>query len=138
MKDYRNEIIRMVLDMQDTIDTLEFDNAILRKRVDVFESATPDEAEKMSFLDMKLLEYGQEKLLDSVLGYWRNVNYSVDANTGEVSIQQYEDWRSNVVKKAHIPSWCSVDGFYDYFDVHLHAIYEREREKAIADAKEEK
>lgn len=137
MKYGRNEIIRMVLDAYDTIDTLEFENTLLRKRVDTLESAEPDEIKKLCFIDEKVIEFGRKKLLESTLSYWRDVSYTIDDDTGDVSIEDFERWRERVVQKSHIPSWCSVDEFFYYFDVYLRSIYDEEREKTVAEAKSE-
>lgn len=138
MDNTRNELIRQILDVFDTVDNLRFDNRLLRGRLEAFERGVPSEVEMIGFMDEQVLKFGREVLVERVLRYWRDVKYDVDDDTGDVSVQSYEKWLDAVVDSAKIPSWCSRDGFYDYFDAELRTIYESECEKAVAEAHNER
>ena len=129
----RNEIIRKVLDAYDTIERLQFENTSLRSRLEMFENAVPEEIEHIGYLDEEVLKVGRKKLFEDALGYWHSVRYNEDGETGDVSVQSFEQWRKDSIKREKVPSWMSLDAFYDYFDPELRAMYEEEREKAVAE-----
>lgn len=138
MNSTRNDIIRKILDAYDTIERLEIANSTLRERVRAYEAGNYEEAKALTDMDERVLAYGREQLVDKALGYWKGVKYDEDENTGEVSVESYEKWCKHVVRRDDIPSWCSLDGFYDYFAVELREVYETECEKAVADAHNER
>ena len=138
MDNTRNELIRQILDTFDTVDNLRYDNRYLRERLQMYENSTPIEAEHVGFIDEQVLKYGRKGLMKEVLQYWHNVQYTIDEDTGAVSIESYEEWLEHATYKSKIPSWCSVDDFYEYFKPELEAIYEDEREKAVAEAHNER
>ena len=130
----RNEIIRKVLDAYDTIERLQFDNTLLRNRLEAFENGVPEEIEQIGYLDGEVLKVGRKKLFEDALGYWHSVHYNEDEETGDVSVQSFEQWRKDSIKREKVPSWMSLDAFYDYFDPELRITYEEECEKAVAEA----
>ena len=134
MKSGRDGIIRAVLDAYDRMDDLEHENKMLKKRLEMFENGVPEEVEQIGFLDKEVLEVGRKKLFEDAMGYWHSVRYNEDEETGEVSVQSFDRWRNESVKRGKIPSWMSIDAFFDYFDVELRAMYEEECEKAVAEA----
>jgi len=134
MKSGRDGIIRAVLDAYDKMDDLEHENKMLKKRLEMFENGVPEEVEQIGFLDKEVLEVGRKKLFEDAMGYWHSVRYNEDEETGEVSVQSFDRWRNESVKRGKIPSWMSIDAFFDYFDVELRAMYEEECEKAVAEA----
>ena len=134
----RNEIIRKVLDAYDTIERLQFENTSLRSRLEMFENGVPEEIEQIGYLDGEVLKVGRKKLFEDALSYWHSVHFNEDEETGEVSIQPFEQWRKDSIKREKIPSWISLDAFYDYFDVELRAMYKEECEKAVAEAHNER
>ena len=138
MDSSRNDLIRDILTAFDTIDQLRYDNRYLRERLQMFEDATPIEQEHVGFLDEQVLKYGRKMLVKEVLQYWQEVKYTTDEDTGTVSIESYEEWLGHATYKSKVPSWCSVDDFYEYFRPELEAVYEDEREKAVAEAHNER
>lgn len=138
MDNTRNELIRQILDTFDTVDSLRYDNRYLRERLQMYENSTPAKVERISALDDHVLKYGREELVKKVLEYWHDVKYTFDEDTDAVSVEPFEKWREHTVKTSQIPSWCSRDDFYEYFNAELHAIYEEECEKAVAEAHNER
>ena len=138
MDSSRNDLIRDILTAFDTIDQLRYDNRYLRERLQMYENTTTIEQEHVGFLDEQVLKYGRRELLKEVLQYWKEVKYSIDEDTGTVSIESYEEWLGHATYKSKVPSWCSVDDFYEYFKPELEAVYEDEREKAVAEAHNER
>ena len=138
MDNTRNELIRQILDTFDTVDNLRYDNRYLRERLQMYEGATPIEAERVGTLDEQVLKYGRKMVVKEVLQYWQEVKYSIDEDTGTVSIESYEEWLGHATYKSKVPSWCSVDDFYEYFRPELEAVYEDERKKAVAEAHNER
>lgn len=138
MDSSRNDLIRDILTAFDTIDQLRYDNRYLRERLQMFENTTTIEQERVGLLDEQVLKYGRKGLVKEVLQYWHNVQYTTDEDTGTVSIESYEEWLEHATYKSKIPSWCSVDDFYEYFRPELEAIYEDEREKAVAEVHNER
>ena len=134
MKSGRDGIIRAVLDAYDKMDDLEHENKMLKKRLEAFENGVPEEVEQIGFLDKEVLKVGRKKLFEDALCYWHSVRYNEDDETGEVSLQSFEQWRKDSIKREKVPSWMSFDAFFDYFDVELRAMYEEECEKAVAEA----
>lgn len=138
MDNTRNELIRQILDTFDTVDNLRYDNRYLRERLQMYENSTPAKVERISTLDERVLKYGREELVKKVLEYWHDVKYTVDEDTDAVSVEPFEKWREHAVQTRQIPSWCSRDDFDEYFNAELHAIYEEECEKAVAEAHNER
>lgn len=138
MDNTRNELIRQILDTFDTVDNLRYDNRYLRERLQMYENSTPAKVERISTIDEQVLKYGRDELVKKVLEYWHNVKYTVDEDTDAVSVEPFEKWCDHAVKTHQIPSWCSRDDFYEYFNAELHAIYEEECEKAVAEAHNER
>lgn len=135
MRENRDVIIRMVLDTFDTIDQLKYDNNVLRARVRAYERNTQEATETFGAMDEQVLAYGRKEVVDKTLKYWRVVGHDVDED-GTITYQPYESWCDDVVDRSKIPTWCSVDAFFDYFDVEIRAVYEDERKKAAAKAEE--
>ena len=138
MDSSRNDLIRDILTAFDTIDQLRYDNRYLRERLQMYENTTVIEQEHVGFIDEQVLKYGRKELMKEVLQYWHSVQYTIDKDTGAVSIESYEEWLEHATYKSKIPSWCSADDFYEYFKPELEAIYEDEREKAVAEAHNER
>lgn len=132
MKD-RNEIIKDILDLFDTIDYITHDNKVMRSRIDRLCADRPD-AKALSEMDERVMRTGREHIVKEVLSYWCDVKYERDEDTDEVTLETYDKWLGRVVRAERLPSWCSVDAFKDYFDVELRDRYEREREKSVAEA----
>lgn len=138
MDNSRNDLIRDILTAFDTIDQLRYDNRYLRERLQMYENTTTIEQEHVSFLDEQVLKYGRKAMVEEVLQYWHQVKYTTDKDTGAVSIESYEEWLEHATYRSKIPSWCSVDDFYEYFKPEFEAIYEDEREKAVAEVHNER
>ena len=138
MDSSRNDLIRDILTAFDTIDQLRYDNRYLRERLQMYENTMPIEQEHVGFLDEQVLKYGRKGMVKDVLQYWHHVQYTTDEDTGAVSIESYEEWLEHATRKSDIPSWCSVDDFYEYFKTELEAVYEYEREKTLAEVHNER
>lgn len=138
MNSTRNDIIRKILDAYDTIERLEIANSTLRERVRAYEAGGIEEVRALTEMDERVLAFGREQLVDKALGYWKGVKYDEDEETGEFTVEPYEKWLRHVVRRDSIPSWCSLDGFWDYFAVELRKVYDAECEKAVAEAHNER
>lgn len=138
MNSTRNDIIRKILDAYDTIESLEIANSALRKRVSAYESGGTEEVRALTEMDEKVLAVGRAELVKKALDYWYHVRLDEDEDTGEVSVEGFEKWRKRVVKADKVPSWCSLDDFYDYFEAELREVYDAECEKAVAEAHNER
>lgn len=134
MNTERNDALRVILDAFDTIDQLSADNRMLKERIYYLESAkTPESSLELGTLDLAVIKAGREKLMKDCCQYWReSVRVNVDDETGELKgVQSFESWRKEYVSK--VPDDFSRNAFYEYFDADLRAIYDEEREKALAD-----
>lgn len=134
MNTERNDTIRVILDAFDTIDQLRAENRLLKERVKFLESTeTLDSTLELGTLDLAVIKAGREKMMKECCQYWREqVRVVVDDETGELKgVQAFESWRKEYVSK--VPDDFSRNAFYEYFDADLRAIYDEEREKALAD-----
>ena len=138
MNSTRNDIIRKILDAYDTIERLEIANSTLRERVRAYEAGGTEEVRTLADMDEKVMAVGRAELVKKALDYWHHVHLDEDEDTGEVSAEGFARWRKRVVKADKVPSWCSLDDFYDYFAVELREVYDAECEKAVAEAHNER
>ena len=134
MTDNKSDVIRTILDAYDTIDRLRFDNSLLRIRLRTFEGGEPESVKALTEMDEKVLAVGRAELVKKALDYWHNVHLDEDEDTGDVRAEGFKKWCKRVVKADKVPSWCSLDDFYDYFEAELRDVYDRECEKAVAEA----
>lgn len=130
MNTKRNDMLRMVLDIFDTIEQLRHENMLLReitKRVDS-EPSGPE----LNAIDMLVIETGRREVLKRYCAYWRpTVRITIDEDTDEITgVTDYEKWVKSYVEK--VPDDCSRKSFCEYFDAEIRAVYEEEREKALA------
>lgn len=133
----RNDLIRELLGIFDTVDNLRFDNMRLRDRVAMLESTVPGVTE-IGALDEHVMAYGREELVKKAMPYWNEVKVTVNDDDGEVvGVESFEDWCSRHIRKSEIPSWCSWDDFIEYFNAELRSVYDKERESAIAELRNE-
>lgn len=132
----RNDMVRELLDLFDTIEQLRRENELLRTSV---EAAKPDECTKnvtdtltMDTLTMLVMDAGRKEVLRKHCQYWRpTVRIELDDETGDiVGVTRYREWVGDYVSK--VPDECSRNEFYDFFDTELHATYDSEYEKALA------
>lgn len=133
----RNDLIRELLGIFDTVDNLRFDNMRLRDRVAMLESTVPGVTE-IGAMDERVMAYGREEMVKKVLSYWKDVKITVNDEDGDViGVESLEDWCRRHIEKGKIPSWCSWDDFIDYFNAELRSTYDKERESAIAELRNE-
>lgn len=132
MTDDRYEIIRKVLDAFDEMDRLAYENRILRSRLETFESGVPEEVVELGDMDRHVLDAGRNAVLDKSLTYWKEVEVYTDED-GEPVVEGFEKWRKRVVERAKLPDWCSVEGFYGYFDTELRDLYAKRRLERIGE-----
>jgi len=130
MNTKRNDMLRMVLDTFDTIEQLRHENMLLReitKRVDS-EPSGPE----LNAIDLLVIETGRREVLKRCCAYWRpTVRITIDEDTDEITgVTDYETWVKGYVDK--VPDDCSRKSFCEYFDAEIRAVYEEEREKALA------
>lgn len=130
MNTKRNDMLRMVLDIFDTIEQLRHENMLLReitKRVD----SEPSDPE-LNAIDLLVIETGRREVLKRYCTYWRpTVRITIDEDADEITgVTDYETWVKSYVEK--VPDDCSRKSFCEYFDAELRAVYDEEREKALA------
>lgn len=126
----RNEVLRMIIDTFDVTDTLERERDVLEARLFALQRNTPEAILKLSEMDKHVLKVGREKIVGECTYSWSLVEHEIDESTGEHTFTPFEVWRKNITIKDHIPSWCSLDEFYDYFGAELRERYEEACEKA--------
>ena len=135
MDSSRNDLIRDILTVFDTIDNLRYDNLVLRERLRSLEAASPEEVTAIGQIDERVMERGRKEIVKKALDYWHNVHY-YDDEDGGVRIETYGEWLDHAVKRSDLPDWCSWDDFVDYFAAELQQTYAEEHDRAVAKANE--
>lgn len=136
----RNDIIAAINDMFDENTELKTKNKYLEKIFDEHQKTKSEKEEKINPInpiDLKILEYGKEKLIEELFITWRNdvdVRRAEDSN--ELIITPYEEWIDKKIRYQRLPNNMSLEdvklGLYGY----IIETYASEKEKAINKFKE--
>lgn len=87
------------------------------------------EEKELPRLDRIALKIGKKKIVKDSLSYWVSVSAARDTETGNLVIDDFEDWVERAI--SVIPDEFSKKDFMEYFDWELRIKYEEEKEKAI-------
>lgn len=133
----RNDIIAAINDVFDENAELKTKNKYLEKICDEHQKTKSEKGEKINTLDLKIIEYGKEKLIEELFDMWRNdVDVEREEDGNELIITPYEEWLDKKIRCQRLPHNMSAE------DVKLALYgcglktYASEKEKAINKFKE--
>lgn len=133
----RNDIIAAINDMFDENAELKTKNKYLEKICDEHQKTKNEKGEKINPLDLKIIEYGKEKLKEELFDKWSNyvdVRRAEDSN--ELIITPYEEWLDKKIRCQRLPHNMSAeDAKLALYGCGLKT-YASEKEKAINRFKE--
>lgn len=133
----RNDIITAINDMFDENAELKTTNKYLEKICDEHQKTKSEKEEKINPIDLKILEYGKEKLIEELFITWRNdvdVRRAEDSN--ELIITPYEEWLYKKIRYQRLPHNMSIEDVkLALYDCGIET-YSSEKEKAINKFKE--
>lgn len=98
-------------------------------------TATEGEGNGLSGADLFCLAVGRKKVFSDGVYTWREVNASRDEDTGAIRVTTFERFREQAFSSC--PASMSKDDFFEYFDAEFRAMYEKQKEQAIATLNEE-
>ena len=122
----RNEMVMAVLDIYDSIEKLEMENAKMKAGM-VASLVTGTEDDPFEGIKARILQIGREKCVEDSFDYWKSVDVKRKGET--IVAESFENWAKRRVKK--IPSFMSYEQFISLCNVELHLVYESEKKDAI-------
>lgn len=133
----RNDIIAAINDMFDENAELKTKNKYLEKICDEHQKTKSEKEEKINPLDLKIIEYGKEKLIEELFDRWRNdVDVERKEDSNELIITPYEKWLDKKIRHQTLPHNMSAEDVkLALYDCGIET-YVLEKEKAINRFKE--
>lgn len=128
----RQELVNDILDIYDYVDHLE-------KEVERLKSYSIKEekenSETLNHIDYLMISIGKQKILDRCLYNWREVKAKYDEENDTYNVTSYNNWLNEKLRRDEIPDNISLDEFRVYFRKELQEMYEKEKTKALNEAK---
>lgn len=129
----RQELVNDILDLYDYVDHLE--KEVERLKPYAMKQNVEKDGETLSHIDYEMIDLGKQRTLNNSLYSWREVSASYDEENDTYKVTSYKDWLKQKINLNEIPDNISLDEFRVYFRNELLAMYEKEKEKALNDAK---
>lgn len=128
----RQELVNDILDIYDYVDHLEKEVERL-KPYSIKEEK--ENSETLNHIDYLMISIGKQKILDRCLYSWREVKAKYDEENDTYNVTSYNDWLNEKLIRDEIPDNISLDEFRVYFRKELQEMYEKEKTKALNEAK---
>lgn len=128
----RQELVNDILDIYDYVDHLEKEVERLKSYSNVERNANE---KQLSHTDYEMINIGKQKILDRCLYSWREVKAKYDEENDTYNVTSYNDWLNEKLRRDEIPDSISLDEFRVYFRKELQEMYEKEKTKALNEAK---
>lgn len=129
----RQELVNDILDIYDYVDHLEKEVERL-KPYSIKEEK--ENSETLNHIDYLMISIGKQKILDRCLYSWREVKAKYDEENDTYNVTSYNDWLNEKLRRDEIPDNISLDEFRVYFRKELQEMYEKEKTKALNEAKD--
>ena len=133
----RNDIITAINDMFDENSELKAKNKQIEKSCDEHQKTKSEKEGKINPLDLKIIEYGKEKLMEELFKQWSNdVDVRRAEDSDELIITPYEEWLYKKIRYQRLPHNMSIEDVkLALYDCGIET-YASEKEKAINNFKE--
>ena len=82
-----------------------------------------------------MIEKGKEEVLRDAMYSWKEVECTYDEETDTYKVTSYISWLNKKVRRDSIPDEISFEEFKIYFREELQSMYEKEKTKALNEAK---
>ena len=128
----RQELVNDILDIYDYVDHLEKEVERL-KHYSIKEEK--ENSETLNHIDYLMISIGKQKILDRCLYNWREVKAKYDEENDTYNVTSYNNWLNEKLRRDEIPDNISLDEFRVYFRKELQEMYEKEKTKALNEAK---
>lgn len=128
----RQELVNDILDIYDYVDHLEKEVERL-KPYSIKEEK--ENSETLNRIDYLMISIGKQKILDRCLYNWREVKAKYDEENDTYNVTSYNNWLNEKLGRDKIPDNISFDEFRVYFRKELQEMYEKEKTKALNEAK---
>lgn len=92
------------------------------------------EGEGFNATDLMCLKAGRKKIFSDCTYSWRTVSATRNDETGAIEVTTFEKFRKEAFNRC--PDSMSKREFFEYFDGEFRAMYEEQKDKAIAELKE--
>lgn len=127
----RQELVNDILDLYDYVDHLEKENEKLKP----YASTQNGDGETLSHIDYEMIDIGKQYILNNALYSWKVVDVKYDEESDTYIVTGYEKWLKEKIIISSIPDSISLDEFRVYFRKELQEMYEKEKTKALNEAK---
>lgn len=128
----RQELVNDILDIYDYVDHLEKEVERL-KPYSIKEEK--ENSETLNHIDYLMISIGKQKILNRCLYNWREVKAKYDEENDTYNVTSYNNWLNEKLRRDEIPDNISLDEFRVYFRKELQEMYEKEKTKALNEAK---
>lgn len=128
----RQELVNDILDIYDYVDHLEKEVERL-KPYSIKEEK--ENSETLNHIDYLMISIGKQKILDRCLYNWREVKAKYDEENDTYNVTSYNNWLNEKLRRDEIPDNISLNEFRVYFRKELQEMYEKEKTKALNEAK---
>lgn len=128
----RQELVNDILDLYDYVDHLEKEVESLKSYSNMEKNANE---KQLSHTDYEMINIGKQRVLYDVLYSWHGVNVSYDEESDTYNATSYKNWLKEKINSSKIPDSISLDEFRVYFRKELQEMYEKEKTKALNEAK---
>lgn len=106
----RNDIIAAINDMFDENAELKTKNKYLEEICNEHSKTKSKKEEKINPLDLKIIEYGKEKLMEELFNNWSNdVDVRREQDSNELIITPYEEWLDKKTRCQRLPHNMSAE-----------------------------
>ena len=127
----KQELVNDILDLYDYVDHLEKENEKLKP----YENQANESGETLSHIDYEMINLGKKRVLNEALYSWKSVDARYDEESDTYIVTSYKEWLKNKISVSGIPDSISRDEFRTYFRKELQEMYEKEKAKALNEAK---
>lgn len=131
----KQETIIEIMNLYDENERLKNEIEIMKHYQNASNSGQCNNEKCINNIDYLMIEAGKKQILDKVLSYWKEVTVNYDEDNDIYKCQSYSSWLDKVIQKSRIPDEMSLDEFRVYFRKELQEIYEKEKTKALNEAK---
>lgn len=130
----KKEMINNVIDLYDEIEQLKKENETFTRYTKKEINNTSEST--FSNIDHLMIEKGKEEVLRDAMYSWKEVECTYDEETDTYKVTSYISWLNKKVRRDSIPDEISFEEFKIYFREELQSMYEKEKTKALNEAKE--
>lgn len=131
----KNMIILEIINLYDENERLRHSVEWLSRTNGLSCDSEPEHPNKWVDIDKEMIKKGKAKVLENAISYWRPVKCTYDEEKDIYNVASFDNWLKEVLRKDYIPNFMSYKQFIEYFHEDLMSLYNKEKTKALNEAK---